>query len=212
MTPAAQKSVLPRPRKIFVPRNRAARYNLGVKYPTIFDLIEEEFGKAGILYVLVGGFAVNFYKVTRHTADVDFMIDEEDYEKAALILKNAGYSEFHHESLFGRFGGSPHYSIVVDLLLVNRETLLGISKEGSNVKFLGRTVTIPSLHHLIALKLHALKNNLEKREEKDMPDILGLIRTNKMDVNTPEFKQLCLTYGTLSLYAKIIKAITGGKK
>ena len=142
-----------------------------MKYPTIFDLVEEEFGKAGIPYVLVGGFAVNFYQVTRHTADVDFMMDENDYEKAALILKDAGYSEFHHESLFARFDGSPHYSIIVDLLFVDR------------------TITIPSLMHLIALKLHALKNSPERREEKDMPDILRLIRTHQVDVNTTEFKQ-----------------------
>jgi len=32
---------------------------------------------------LIGGFAVNYYKVARYTADVDFLIAEEDFEKVS---------------------------------------------------------------------------------------------------------------------------------
>ena len=40
-----------------------------MKYPTVFHLLAREFGRAKIPFVLVGGFALNFYKYGRATAD-----------------------------------------------------------------------------------------------------------------------------------------------
>ena len=35
---------------------------------------------------------------------------------------------------------------------------------------------------------------------KDMGDIASLIEVNRVDVTTPEFRQLCDRYGTAELY------------
>lgn len=48
--------------------------NQNVKDKTIFHLISEIFKKNNVNSVLIGGFAVNYYKVTRQTADIDFLI------------------------------------------------------------------------------------------------------------------------------------------
>ena len=40
---------------------------------SIFHLISDVTHKEGVPCVLIGGFAVNFHKVTRQTADVDFL-------------------------------------------------------------------------------------------------------------------------------------------
>ena len=44
-----------------------------MKYPTIFHLISTEFEKAEIPHVLIGGFAVNYYGVTRQTVFMDII-------------------------------------------------------------------------------------------------------------------------------------------
>jgi hypothetical protein len=44
-----------------------------VNYPTVFHLISAVSKKTGVFCILIGGFAVNYYKVTRQTADVDFL-------------------------------------------------------------------------------------------------------------------------------------------
>ncbi len=41
-----------------------------------------------------------------------------------------------------------------------------------------------------------LKHNPKLREYKDMPDIIELIKVNKVDVKSAEFKELCLKYGS----------------
>ena len=52
-----------------------------MKYRSVFHLLANELGKAKISFVLIGGFAVNYYKATRFTGDVDILIDEKDFQK-----------------------------------------------------------------------------------------------------------------------------------
>ena len=66
---------------------------------------------------------------------------------------------------------------------------------------------VPALEHLIALKLHSMKHNPKLRENKDMPDIVELIKRNNVKVKSKEFKELCLKYGTEGFYKKILKSI-----
>ncbi len=45
---------------------------------SVFHLMSGLTREEGISCILIGGFAVNYYKVTRQTADVDFLITEVD--------------------------------------------------------------------------------------------------------------------------------------
>ena len=65
---------------------------------------------------------------------------------------------------------------------------------------------MPSVFHLIALKLHSIKNN-PKREITDFPDIIRLISYNNIDVDSGDFRALCLRFGTEDLYERIKKSI-----
>ncbi|MCX5751707.1 MAG: nucleotidyl transferase AbiEii/AbiGii toxin family protein [Candidatus Saganbacteria bacterium] len=176
------------------------------KYPTIFHLISTISKKEGISCVIIGGFAINFYKVTRATADVDFLITKEDFNKILVFLEKAGYKEDYTQKVFTRLKSSDRASLMdVDFMFVDKETLDGIVKEGKEVSIAGQKFMVPSLNHLIALKLHSLKHNLKIRENKDLPDIIDLIRINKINFKGKEFKALCLKYGTEEIYCKIVE-------
>lgn len=64
-----------------------------------------------------------------------------------------------------------------------------------------------SLNHLIALKCHAIKHGHAGRVEKDVDDVLELVKINKVDVADEKFRQLILKHGLPTLYDKIKRVV-----
>ncbi len=175
-----------------------------MRYPSVFHLISAVSRNKKVLCVLIGGFAVNHYKVTRQTADVDFLITESDFKKISGILEKEGYKEEYREKVFSRLTTDSDYIVDLDFMFVDEGTLQKIIKEGPEVEIAGQKFTVPSLDHLIALKLHSVKNNPGLRMNKDLPDIIELIKMNKVNIKNKNFKDICLKYGTLKLYNEIL--------
>ncbi|UCB56680.1 MAG: nucleotidyltransferase [Candidatus Omnitrophota bacterium] len=174
---------------------------------TVFHLISAISKKAGVSCILVGGFAVNYYKYTRQTADVDFLITKEDFEKIAGLLKEAGYKQDYTQKVFTRLKSSKYNLWDIDFMFVDKETLLEIIKDGKEINIAGQKFTVPSLYNLIALKLHSIKYNPKVRNIKDLPDIINLIRINEVDFKSKKFQKLCLKYGTKEIYNEILESI-----
>lgn len=95
----------------------------------------------------------------------------------------------------------------VDFMFVDEETLTKILKEGKELKIAGQRFVVPSLNHLIALKLHSIKYNPKVRFGKDFPDIVSLIRINGVNMKGKEFKELCVKYGTDELYRQLLEVL-----
>jgi hypothetical protein len=173
-------------------------------YTTVFHLVSDISKKEDVSTVLIGGFAVNYYKVTRQTADVDFLITKEDYEKILPHLESMGYKQDYLQEVFVRLKGAGLFLMDIDFMFVDKETMDKVVKDGKKVNIAKQEFIVPSLNNLIALKLHSLKYNPKLREGKDMADILDLIRINELDYKSEEFHRLCLRYGTEEIYQKII--------
>lgn len=174
-------------------------------YATVFHLIADISEKTGIGCVLIGGFAVNYYKVTRQTADVDFLVTKEDFKKILTYLEEAGYKIDFGQDVFVKLRNSSKlYLLDIDFMFVNKQTISKIIKDGKKICIAGKEFVVPSLNNLIALKLHSIKYNLKIRENKDLPDIVNLIRINKIDYKSKEFKELCFKYGTKEIYKMIL--------
>ena len=84
-----------------------------------------------------------------------------------------------HE-LFSRFTDKNKRMMDLDLIFLEENTFKKILEESKTIKIAGMNINVPSLNHLIALKLHAIKNNEKDRILKDLPDVLKLINTNKI--------------------------------
>lgn len=174
-----------------------------MNYPTVFDLIADVLGKAGVTYALVGGFAVNAYRVTRQTADVDLLIAADNLEKAGQALEAAGYRRTVAADVVVRFEGDGKRLIDIDLLLVDALTLQKIFGEGKMIKIAGNEFQVPSLRHLIAMKLHAIKSDPSKRWVKDLPDIVSLMKKNGLSLADSKMADLCKKFGTPDILAQL---------
>ena len=183
-------------------------YYYYMNYPTIFHLISDTSKKTGARCVLIGGFAVNFYKVTRQTADVDFLITKEDFGKIMPLLKKAGCKQDFSQKAFASLTSTGKtYLIDADFMFVDKDTMDKVIENGKKTKIAGQKFMVPSLNDLIALKLHSIKYNPGLRENRDLPDIIELIRANKLNFKSDSFRKLCLKYGTQDIYDTILARI-----
>lgn len=157
--------------------------------------------------VLIGGFALNHYQVARQTQDVDFLITTEGYAKLKPALRKAGYREEFNRKLFARLVHNQGDKLDIDFLFVDPNTLMQVIRAGKKVKVSSKPFIIPSLEHLLALKLHALHSDSKRRLYKDMPDILDLIRLNGIKYRSSHFKRLCLKYADGDIYHVILEGL-----
>ena len=174
----------------------------------IFEFLADFFRQTKIQFLLIGGFAVNAYGFSRQTADVDCLIAEENKVKALQRFQASGFKIQAQGPIFARLTHT-EYSMDLDLLFVESRTLQNMIKEAKSVKITGQCLPIPSLNHLIALKLHAVKND-PQREWSDLPDILNLVRINRLNVKDYSFQQLCSQFGPPLIYEKILKGSVSG--
>ena len=134
-------------------------------------------------------------------------LNRSTYEGDGREAEKAGYRQTDSQENFAYLKSDRLSLLDVDFMFVDRETLLKIMEEGERFKIAGQTFTVPSLYHLIALKLHSMKSNPKVRLTVDFPDIINLIRINKVNVKDNKFKELCLQYGSAEMYKKIVEAI-----
>ena len=173
-------------------------------YSKAFHLVAKASKKSAVPCVLIGGFAINFYKVTRNTLDVDFLITKNDFEKIKSALIEAGYAENFATDVAIRMSGKAG-TIDIDFMIVDEATRSKIIETGKVAEVVGEKLIIPSVEHLIALKLHAIKNNFKNRILKDLPDVVKLIKSNDIDFKSSDFKDLCLKYGNEEIYKNIVE-------
>lgn len=172
-------------------------------YAKAFHLVTKASKKSSVPCILIGGFAVNFYKVTRGTRDVDFLITKSDFKKIEKVLIEAGYAENFATNVAVRMSNS-NDAMDIDFMIVDEVTRARILEEGQKTEIAGSELIIPSLNHLIALKLHAIKHGSKARLWKDLPDIIDLININKIDFESAVFKDICLKFGTEEIYKNIL--------
>jgi len=158
-------------------------------------------------FLVIGGLAVIEHGYSRFTADIDLLIDRTDEEKWCEFLVRLGYQVASKGESFLQFLPNAPSHWPVDLMLVAPETFAGLVADASPVSLKGAQVSLVSINHLIALKLHVLKQAQLHRFLKDFQDIIELVRINHLDLHSEAMRGLFLRYGDADLYEKIKRAI-----
>jgi hypothetical protein len=172
-----------------------------------FQIVSDVCQQTGVTVLLVGGHALGAYGHQRFTQDVDFLVDEDDLEKLKMALREKKYPEMLESRVVSRFGLPDEGDIVIDLMPVDSETFRKMRVQAKEQTYDGRKFLVPKLEHLIAMKLHALREQFDVRKAKDLPDVAELMRQNKIDPHSEEFRSLCLKFGSDKLYHEVLNFI-----
>ncbi len=172
---------------------------------TPFRLIADACKRTVTSVVLIGGQALGAHGYQRLTLDVDFLITEGDFNLLREPLSKAGYREVVRTDVAVKLSSDAEDLIDIDFMFVDTKTFEKIKGEGKEESYDGHPFCVPKLEHLIALKLHAIKQQPKVRELKDLSDIVELIRRNRVDVGSEAFRSTCLNFGTPELYQKILE-------
>jgi Uncharacterised nucleotidyltransferase len=170
---------------------------------SFFETISVETNKRTLRFLVIGGLAINFYGYSRETGDLDLLIHREDKEQWLNLFSSLGYSVYKESQGFLQLSPPKQSAWPVDFMLVRENTFQPMYLASREVNLYGAQTRIPSLEHLLMLKLHALKNAHLNRFLKDFLDVENLIRINKLDIKSENMKQLFAKYGTAELYDKI---------
>jgi len=164
-----------------------------------------------LAFLVIGGHAVNLYGFPRETADLDFLACLDDRPLWTTLFADLGYHVFSDAPNFVQFASDKETAWPVDLMFVRAVTFKPMFEASRMVPFYGTTARIPTLEHLIALKLHAIKNTRSHRFLKDFLDVENLIRANHLDIKSENIRRLFEKYATLKLYEKMSAALGHGE-
>ena len=168
----------------------------------VFEKLHKGLVRRQLKVILIGGHALQGYGIVRQTIDIDWLIKENDIPEIKEMMRENGYRLIAETENFLRFHHGEEDILDIDMLVVNDDTFASIHDEGHSIKIADETWPIPSPAHLIALKIHAMKNN-PKRQNRDIPDIVEIIRKTGDQVSDEELRRLCQKYGAEDIYQKI---------
>lgn len=167
----------------------------------ILTIASRDLPAAGVDVILIGGFAVNYYGYTRNTLDVDFMIVAQQIDAVKHIMMQTGFTNvaIEHNVAFFSAPGSP---LRVDFLRVDTDTMRTLLAHAAIARVHGCDLKVPALHDLIAMKIFALSQGLDRRMGKDLPDIAYLSVLHDLNLES-DIRPLCDRFGSSRIYALI---------
>lgn len=174
---------------------------------TALETIAARAEEKGLRFLVIGGHAVMAHGFARSTYDLDLLVRANEQEQWLQLLKEVGATVHSTGKSFIQFQPTTVFPETTDLMLVNDQTFQQLWSDSIvPAEGYGQTRFV-SLNHLIALKCHAIKHGHAGRVEKDVDDILELVKINKVDIADEKFRQLILKHGLPKLYDKIKRVL-----
>ncbi len=90
-------------------------------------------------------------------------------------------------------------------MLVPPETFGRLLAAAKPATLEGVAVVVPSLAHLLALKIHALKHGRGLRTLKDMTGVAQLLSVNRIDPKAEWLRELFEKHDDMQLYERVIR-------
>lgn len=170
------------------------------------DFIELGQREPTLRFLIIGGYAVAAHGHTRATFDVDFLVRRAERDAWFSRLEIAGLKLFGETSAFAQFAQVGEGD-GLDLMFVDDATFDRMWQASEKRDFGGSSASVPCLDHLLALKLHALKQRSPNRTSKDAEDVEMLVRRRGLNLRDPRYEQLFLKYGTREIYDTFLRLL-----
>ncbi|MBG87514.1 MAG: hypothetical protein CMO80_11525 [Verrucomicrobiales bacterium] len=156
-------------------------------------------------FLIIGGYAVMAHGYQRATFDIDFLSSIEDRSEWTPRLTDAGLELLRENKNFTQFKNPSGADL--DMMFVASESFEKMWPERKTLAIDGSDAHVVSLKHLLALKLHVLKQQPTHRTFKDAQDVEHLVRRNGIDLSSPEYEEWFLKYGSREIYETIRRIV-----
>ena len=158
-----------------------SRRSVGLDFARVIDAVAGFLERENAPFALVGAFALHAYGLSRATFDLDFVTEAEVRERLIAFLESLGYETLHASSGYSNHLHSDAAAGRLDFIYVAGETSRRLfSAPGTTLRLGGRDLPVPRAEHLVAMKVHAMKNDPE-RVFQEMADIRVLLRVPGID-------------------------------
>jgi hypothetical protein len=164
--------------------------------------IAAEASRSGLPFLLAGGHAVIAHGHPRTTFDIDLIVQKADRDAWCALAAALRYDLHSKGPNFIQFDAPGSEGMPLDLMLANQDTFSRLAAEASPAGPELANLPVVSLHHLLALKCHAIKHGHARRIVKDADDVIQLVQANRIDLDAPDIRELILKYGTQEFYKK----------
>jgi len=153
------------------------------------------FAVCPIRLLIIGGNALIAYGSERLTQDCDCAVVATDERELSSTLSKAGYVFSERFDSFSRYIHLGRIKPTVDVMLLDETTFEKLWIESREVTLDCQQLRVPKPLHLVALKLHALKQNPD-RMGKDWEDIKFLLDTTRGEWTHEELSVLAERYAS----------------
>lgn len=153
-------------------------------FKSVTEKLTAAFEAKGVLYGLIGGYAVSLWGLPRATVDLDFLVRRGDMTKVREIAESLGYRCIHSSDNVSQFDSDDTNLGEIDFLHAFRPASMSMLERMEFKEIYDGKVRIPVIRpeDLIGLKVQAIANS-PARMAIDLGDIEGLMQlcSNSMD-------------------------------
>jgi hypothetical protein len=117
-------------------------------------------------------------------------------------LQEIGYAQTAETAIFSRWRTADPTIEDLDLLYVDSSTFAKLERDAIIAACGELEIRVPSVAGMVALKLHAMRNDPSRRI-RDTQDIQELLRRNPQSMELADLRSLCETYGPDGIFETI---------
>lgn len=169
------------------------------------SVLSQRARERGLAFLLIGGHAVIAHGHPRNTFDLDLAVPRPAVAEWRAFVLALGYTVHLEGPTFVQFNPPDALTLPLDLMVVGEDTFRQLEAAAVDAPASTAGMRMVCLRHLLALKSHAIRHGHSGRIEKDVDDVIGLVRANRVDVAEPEWRQLFLKYGPPELHEKLLR-------
>jgi hypothetical protein len=178
-----------------------------VNFERTILLVDDFFRRVERPFAVVGAFGLQAYGLTRATQDLDFAVESTVQEELIDYLASFGYETLHRSSGYSNHLNADSELGRLDFVYVAGETARLLFASARQTLGIGRIrVSVPSPEHLVAMKVHAIKND-PSRTFRELADIQFLV--SLPDVDQEQIRTYFERAGLLERYDELRKFLSG---
>ena len=134
--------------------------------------------------------------------DCECAIAAENEEAVTGHFARSDWNVVYRTPFFAKFRLLSTGTPVIKVLFLDATTFGQLRAASTEHTFGSLAMRVPSLIHVIAMRLQGIKNE-PPREAEDLPDVLTLLRANLAHWKSDELEATCKRFGPPGIYARV---------